>query len=60
VRHGDWIVAAGVHKLIPGQIVRPYEGGPTSALTPGSAPTSGRAETDGAATSVVKALTARS
>jgi multidrug efflux system membrane fusion protein len=60
VRHGDWIVAAGVHKLIPGQIVRPYEGGPTSALNPGSAPTSGRAETDGAATSVVKALTARS
>ena len=27
VRNGDWIVTAGVHKLIPGQVVRPYEGG---------------------------------
>jgi multidrug efflux system membrane fusion protein len=26
VRNGDWIVTAGVHKLIPGQVVRPYEG----------------------------------
>ena len=26
VRHGDWIVTAGVHKLVPGQVVRPYEG----------------------------------
>jgi len=26
VRNGDWIVSAGVHKLIPGQVVRPYEG----------------------------------
>ena len=25
VRSGDWIVTAGVHKLIPGQVVRPYE-----------------------------------
>ena len=24
--NGDWIVAAGVHKLPPGQVVRPYEG----------------------------------
>ena len=24
---GEWIVAAGVHKLQPGQAVRPYEGG---------------------------------
>ena len=34
VSHGDWIVAAGVHKLVPGQVVRPYDGGPTSALAP--------------------------
>jgi multidrug efflux system membrane fusion protein len=60
VRHGDWIVSAGVHKLIPGQIVRPYEGGPTSAFTPGAVTTGERAETDGAATSVVKALAAHS
>ena len=26
VANGDWIVAAGVHKLQPGQVVRPYEG----------------------------------
>jgi len=32
VGNGDWIVAAGVHKLIDGQVVRPYETGPTSAL----------------------------
>jgi len=25
VGHGDWIVTAGVHKLTPGQVVRPYE-----------------------------------
>jgi RND family efflux transporter MFP subunit len=31
VRSGDWIVTAGVHKLIPGQVVRPYEGGPGTA-----------------------------
>ena len=31
VRHGDWIVSAGVHKLIPGQVVRPYEGGATAS-----------------------------
>ena len=23
--HGEWIVAAGVHKLEPGQMVKPYE-----------------------------------
>jgi multidrug efflux system membrane fusion protein len=28
VATGDWIVAAGVHKLQPGQIVRPYGEGP--------------------------------
>ncbi len=27
VAAGDWIVAAGVHKLQPGQLVRPYQGG---------------------------------
>ena len=31
VREGDWIVAAGVHKLLPGQVVRPYDGGSTGA-----------------------------
>ncbi len=25
---GDWIVAAGVHRLLPGQVVRPYDVGP--------------------------------
>src|SRR4029077_18870101 len=28
VAQGDWIVAAGVHKLVPGQVVRPYDAGP--------------------------------
>lgn len=33
VRQGEWIVTAGVHKLVPGQVVKPYDapGGPTSA-----------------------------
>ena len=31
VTEGDWIVTAGVHKLIEGQTVRPYEAGPSSA-----------------------------
>jgi multidrug efflux system membrane fusion protein len=31
VGHGDWVVAAGVHKLVPGQVVRPYEAGPSSS-----------------------------
>jgi multidrug efflux system membrane fusion protein len=60
VSHGDWIVAAGVHKLLPGQVVRPYESGPASALTPVPSRTSGRAQTDGAATAAAKALAARS
>jgi multidrug efflux system membrane fusion protein len=60
VRHGDWIVAAGVHKLIPGQVVRPYEGGQTSALTPDASLASGRGETGGAATSALKAVASRS
>jgi len=38
VRDGDWIVAAGVHKLLPGQVVRPYDAGPSgtgpAAVTP--------------------------
>ncbi len=36
---GDWVVTAGVHKLRPGQTVRPYEGGPRTdnpAATPGA------------------------
>jgi multidrug efflux system membrane fusion protein len=37
VREGDWIVAAGVHKLLPGQVVRPYEGGGGGTL-PTAAP----------------------
>jgi multidrug efflux system membrane fusion protein len=32
VRDGDWIVAAGVHKLLPGQVVRPYEGGASGTV----------------------------
>jgi membrane fusion protein, multidrug efflux system len=32
VRNGDWIVTAGVHKLIPGQVVRPYEGNAASTV----------------------------
>ncbi len=28
VAPGDWIVAAGVHRLLPGQVVRPYDAGP--------------------------------
>ncbi len=32
---GEWVVSAGVHKLIPGQTVRPYEGkGAEPALAP--------------------------
>jgi membrane fusion protein, multidrug efflux system len=37
VANGDWIVAAGVHKLQPGQVVRPYEGGAATAV-PAAAP----------------------
>jgi RND family efflux transporter MFP subunit len=37
VHDGDWIVTAGVHKLIPGQVVRPYEG--TQGVTAGNPPT---------------------
>jgi membrane fusion protein, multidrug efflux system len=32
IANGDWIVTAGVHKLIEGQVVRPYESGPAAAL----------------------------
>ena len=42
VRNGDWVVAAGVHKLIPGQVVRPYDAGP------GQPPSSARSGTAGA------------
>jgi len=44
VRDGDWIVAAGVHKLLPGQVVRPYESGATGsvpAATASPAPAAG-------------------
>jgi RND family efflux transporter MFP subunit len=34
VREGDWIVAAGVHKLTEGQRVRPYDGAAAAANTP--------------------------
>ncbi len=34
---GDWVVTAGVHKLRPGQTVRPYEGG-ARAADPAAAP----------------------
>jgi multidrug efflux system membrane fusion protein len=37
VAQGEWIVAAGVHKLTPGQVVRPYDAGPVPA-SPESAP----------------------
>jgi membrane fusion protein, multidrug efflux system len=37
VANGDWIVAAGVNKLVPGQVVRPYEAGPASAVLPAPA-----------------------
>jgi multidrug efflux system membrane fusion protein len=35
VADGDLIVAAGVHKLHPGQVVRPSEGGATTAVPGG-------------------------
>jgi RND family efflux transporter MFP subunit len=37
VAQGDWIVAAGVNKLVPGQVVRPYDAGPASAVLPAPA-----------------------
>lgn len=43
VAQGDWLVAAGVHKLVPGQVVRPYEGGSGAAAVPGAPPAAGRA-----------------
>jgi len=33
---GEWIVAAGVNKLQPGQAVRPYEGGAGAVVPPGT------------------------
>jgi len=42
VANGDWIVSAGVHKLIPGEVVRPYDAGPSSAA---GAPAKARAKT---------------
>jgi multidrug efflux system membrane fusion protein len=43
LREGDWIVAAGVHKLLPGQVVRPYEEGSTEAGPAAAAPTAASA-----------------
>lgn len=41
LRDGEWIVAAGVHKLQPGQTVRPYEApgkaAPATSVAPGPA-----------------------
>lgn len=37
VRHGEWVVAAGVNKLQPGQVVRPYEAGGATAPAQSSA-----------------------
>jgi hypothetical protein len=34
VAPGEWIVSAGVNKLVPGQIVRPYDA--TRLATPGA------------------------
>ncbi len=42
VAQGDWLVAAGVHKLVPGQVVRPYDGGSGAAAVPGAPPAAGR------------------
>ncbi len=36
VRNGEWIVAAGVHKLTDGQKVRPYDGDATARNDPSS------------------------
>ena len=35
---GEWIVAAGVNKLQPGQTVRPYEGGSARRALPRARP----------------------
>jgi multidrug efflux system membrane fusion protein len=34
--NGEWVVTAGVHKLQPGQTVRPYRGAPDAADGPGA------------------------
>ncbi|MEP7183443.1 MAG: efflux RND transporter periplasmic adaptor subunit [Betaproteobacteria bacterium] len=36
--NGDWVVAAGVHKLQPGQVVRPWQGGGAPAPAAPAAP----------------------
>ena len=38
LREGDWIVAAGVHKLLPGQVVRPYESGAAGTVPAAAVP----------------------
>ena len=40
---GEWVVAAGVHKLTDGQTVRPYEGAPARATDASTAPPACRA-----------------
>jgi len=39
VTAGEWVVAAGVHKLRDGEVVRPYEGAGAQAGTPATPPT---------------------
>jgi len=56
--NGDWIVAAGVHKLVPGQVVRPYDAGPAPAAMSTPASVDGRGGKDGADGASVKAPTA--
>jgi multidrug efflux system membrane fusion protein len=46
VAQGDWIVAAGVHKLVQGQVVRPYDAGPSPGLAPAASPVEGRDSRD--------------
>lgn len=40
---GEWVVAAGVHKLVEGQVVKPYDAAGASPATPAAAPASGAA-----------------
>jgi len=42
VKSGEWVVAAGVQKLQPGQKVRPYEGAGADAPSAPAAPPSGQ------------------
>lgn len=46
VANGDWVVAAGANKLVPGQVVRPYDAGPATPAAAGgdAAPGKGLAQ----------------